>query len=295
MTQEQQKEILAAHALDALDEKERHEIDVLLADDASLRDEFDGLRETAAALSFAAEPLEPSAALRSRILEQIKQTPQNERPKFTVVQGGNNSGVAAKNVPSVVSEFGGAVTSRPSFWSRAASVVAVAASIAVLILAFSLFNSSRQNARAQTQIAELNQRVVEAEQRLEKTSGELAQIRSERELLASPQTIVAALGGTENSPQARARLVFDKQTGKAYLYVENLPDAPQGKAYQIWWISDPTKPAPGGTFHTTDSGKGELRDQIPAKDLNAGVFAVTLEPEGGSQAPSSKPYLISKL
>ena len=294
MAEKDYKENLAALALDSLDENERRELDALLAEDAQLRAEFDGLRETAAALSFAAEPLEPSAEVRSRILEKIKQTPQTEKPKFTVIEGGKNKSTE-KAVPAVVTEFGGMVTSRPGFWSRAAGVVAVAASIAVVILAYSLINTTRQNAQARTQIAELNQRITEAEQNLTKTSGELAQIRAERELLASPQTIVAALGGTENSPQARARLVFDKQTGKAFLYVEGLPDAPAGKAYQIWWISDPTKPAPGGTFKTHNNGKGELRDQIPSKDLNAGVFAVTLEPEGGSDAPTSKPYLISKL
>lgn len=290
MTEEEYKENLAAHALDALDETERREIAARLDEDASLRAEFDELRETAAALSFAVETLEPSPELRSRILERIKQTPQTEKPKFTVIEGGKN-----KSSVKDVSTFPVAETRTRGFWSRAASVVAIAASIAVVILAYSLINSLRQNADSQAQIAALNQRVREAEQRVEQTSGELAQIRAERELLASPQTIVASLAGTENSPQAKARLVFDKQTGKAFLYVEGLPDAPQGKAYQIWWISDPTKPAPGGTFKTHDNGKGELRDQIPPKDLNAGVFAVTLEPESGSQSPTSKPYLISKL
>lgn len=294
MAEKDYKESLAAHALDALDENERRELDSLLAEDASLRADFAGLRETAAALSFAAEPLEPSAEVRSRILEKIKQTPQTEKPKFTVIEGGKNK-YSVKAVPAFENESAVEIPRRAGFWNVLPKVVAAAASIAVLILAYSLVNALRQNAYARTQIAELNQKLVEAEQNLNKTSSELAQIRAEREMLASPQTIVAALDGTENSPQARARLVFDKQTGKAFLYVEGLPDAPAGKAYQIWWISDPTKPAPGGTFKTHDNGKGELRDQIPSKDLNAGVFAVTLEPESGSDAPTSKPYLISKL
>lgn len=290
MAEKDYKENLVAHALDSLDENERRELDALLADDALLRAEFDELRETAAALSFAAEPLEPSANVRSRIFEKIRQTPQIEKPKFTVIEGGKNKSAAKEPVTFTIAEARGR-----GFWNTFSKVVAVAASIAVIILAYSLINATRQNARAQAEIAGLNQRITQTEQNLNKTSGELAQIRAEREMLASPQTIVASLGGTENSPQARARLVFDKQTGKAFLYVEGLPDAPAGKAYQIWWISDPTKPAPGGTFKTHDNGKGELRDQIPSKDLNAGVFAVTLEPEGGSDAPTSKPYLVSKL
>ena len=294
MTEKNYKENLAAHALDSLDENERRELDALLNEDSLLRAEFDALRETAATLSFAAEPLEPSPEVRSRILERIKQTPQTEKPKFTVIEGGKNKS-SVNSVPKVENERTAPISKRGSFWNTLSKVVAVAASVAVVVLAYSLLNATRQNARAQSEIAGLNQRITQAEQSLNKTSGELAQIRAEREILASPQTIIAALGGTENSPQARARLVFDKQTGKAFLYVEGLPDAPAGKAYQIWWISDPKNPAPGGTFKTHDNGKGELRDQIPSKDLNAGVFAVTLEPESGSNAPTSKPYLISKL
>ena len=114
MAEKDYKENLAAHALDALDEHERRELDALLAGDAQLRAEFHGLRETATALSFAAEPLEPPAEIRSRILEKIKQTPQTEKPKFTVIEGGKNKSTE-KAVPAVVTEFGGMVTSRPSF------------------------------------------------------------------------------------------------------------------------------------------------------------------------------------
>jgi anti-sigma-K factor RskA len=98
--------------------------------------------------------------------------------------------------------------------------------------------------------------------------------------------------GTETSPTAKARLVFDNKTGKALLFVENLPDAPKGKTYQVWFISDPTKPTPGHTFETGANGKAELRDQIPANSLNSTIFAVTLEPVGGSAAPTGEKYLL---
>ena len=293
MSNEEYKAILAAHALGALDEKESREIDAALAVDESLRAEFEELRATSAALIYTSEPAEPSSGVRAQILQKIKQTPQDSRPKFTVISGGDSRMAKSTAVfgskPTEVLP-----TAKRGFWSYVPGVVAAAASIAVLILTYALVNATRQNAQAQTQIAELNRKNSENEQKLNQTSGELARIRSERELLGSPTTIVASLAGTENSPQARARLVFDKQTGKAMLFVEGLPDAPQGKAYQIWWISDPTHPTPGGTFKPHDNGKGELRDQIPAQNLNAGVFAVTLEPETGSPSPTTKPYLISK-
>jgi anti-sigma-K factor RskA len=288
VTEDLYKENLAAYALDALDENERREFEARLAEDAALRAELKDIRETASALAFAAEPLEPSDAVRNRILEKIRQAPKTEKPRFTVIEGGNR-GKTGKVVPAFVD---GTAVRKNRFWYVIPKIAAVAASLAVIVLAYSLFNATRQNAASQAEIAALKQRVQQAELQAAETSEELAQIRAERELLASPQTVVASLAGTKNSPKARARLVFDKQTGNAFLYVEDLPDAPAGKAYQIWWITDPTKPAPGKTFKT-HGHKGELHDQIPPQDLNAGIFAVTLEPENGSQNPTGEQYLIS--
>lgn len=63
MTEQEYRDNLAAHALGALDENERRELDAALAEDAKYCADFDALRETAAALSFAVEPLEQLARL----------------------------------------------------------------------------------------------------------------------------------------------------------------------------------------------------------------------------------------
>jgi anti-sigma-K factor RskA len=159
-------------------------------------------------------------------------------------------------------------------------------------LGVELYNTSQSNL---TQIAELNQKLVTAEQQLNEAQTQLMRERQERELLGSPASAVFSLTGTEDVPGAKARLVFDQKTGKAVLFVEGLPDAPQGKAYQIWWITDPKKPAPGGTFKTGAEGKGELRDQIPQQYTKASFFAVTVEPEGGSQSPTGSIILKSPV
>ena len=65
-------ELTPAYALDALDPSEEREYEEHLARCERCREELVGLRETAAALAYAAEPASPSPLLRGRILEAAR-------------------------------------------------------------------------------------------------------------------------------------------------------------------------------------------------------------------------------
>lgn len=290
MTEEKYKEILAAHALDALDENERRELDARLAEDASLRGEFNELRDVAAALSYAAEQLEPSPEVRSQILERIKNSsPIVESPqKLTLVRGGASPALEKLAMSDVI-------TPSRSFWSYVPAVGAIAASIAALVLAASLYNAVNDNKAKNDQLAELNQRLVSVEQKLSDTQAQLERNFQERDLLGSPNSLVIELTGTGVPATAKARLVLDRATGRAMVFVEGLPPAPNHKAYQFWFISDPKNPFPGAVFSTNESGNAIFRDNMPAKFLKSSAFAITLEPETGSPAPTGKPFLSAKL
>lgn len=129
-------------------------------------------------------------------------------------------------------------------------------------------------------------------QRKNEMEAELAREREARELLTAPDASVVALAGTETAPQARARLAYDRSTGRAMLFAYDLPPAPAGKAYQLWFITPDGRVLPGGVFSTDTSGRAEMRDQIPADGRNAQTFAVTLEPAGGVKVATGAKYLL---
>jgi anti-sigma-K factor RskA len=114
-------------------------------------------------------------------------------------------------------------------------------------------------------------------------------------MLTAPGAQMAQLSGTNVAQQASAKLAFDPQTGRAMLFAYNLPPAPAGKAYQLWYIADLAHPVPGGVFNTDARGGAVLRDQVPAAGRRASVFAVTLEPQGGTSAPTGDKYLLSPV
>ena len=271
-------QILPDSVLDALDAETRRS-NAAAAPPAELTE----WRDVYAQIALTAAPLKPAPECLDNILAKIKN--QSTVSAAKVLSNGHQIAAANSNVVQFPIR-----QSRRNRTKYAVGIGAIAAAIAIIFLSVALFRASRQS---NERIAELNQKLAHAEQQLSDAESRLEREQQTREFVASPETTVFTLAGTKDSPTAKARFVFDRKTGQAFLFVENLPDAPAGKAYQIWWITDPQHPAPGGTFKTAVNGKGELRDQIPAAYTNAEKFAVTLEPESGSPAPTGKAVLAN--
>lgn len=120
----------------------------------------------------------------------------------------------------------------------------------------------------------------------------LAQANEFIQLAKTPGAKVNELKGVELGSGATATLAYDKN-GHAMLMAEKLPGTPRGKTYQLWFIVGKNPPMPGKTFSPDSDGNGVLKDQMPKEALESAIFAVTLEPEGGSSAPTSPIYLRS--
>jgi anti-sigma-K factor RskA len=89
-------------------------------------------------------------------------------------------------------------------------------------------------------------------------------------------------GGGGGSPNDKLAASVSVDNGVAELTVSGLPDAPNGKAYEIWVIEGKTAPKPAGLF--TDTGESvALTRPAPA----GSTVAVTLEQAGGSETPTA--------
>ena len=119
---------------------------------------------------------------------------------------------------------------------------------------------------------------------------EVAAARAVNELLRDPATRVVALDAQPGAPNASGRIVWHEKAG-GRLYVSGLPPAPTGKTYEVWTIAGPT-PRPAGTFDVDSSGRA-AHAVAPAGEGPVKVFAVTLEPAGGTPAPTGPMVLAS--
>jgi anti-sigma-K factor RskA len=271
MAHEYFQEMIASHSLSALDATEERALEGHLTTCEACRGELDQWRLSAAALAFAGSIAEPSAQLRERILEQVKQ----ERALIQPGKPADAPDAGAKTLP---------FTSRKNIWISIGSLGAIAASIAVLGLIVSLFVLWRENRAVRSELTQLANQ-------MQSTEAELARERETVALLTSSGARLTELAGTTMAQNARATIALD-QNGRALLLVKGLPAAPPGKAYQLWFIVGNQK-LPGKVFTTDASGNGSLKDEVPAIARREAVFAVTLEPAQGVSAPTGQIFLVS--
>lgn len=259
MTHQDYQEMLALHALAALDQRDLRAMQEHLETCAECRADLDGWQDTTGALAYVADPVEPSPQVRDRILETIRAEGSRASEPAYVIQ----------------------LKPRRSDWFP--RFAAIAASLILVTLAALLVFLWQQNRAARIELARLS--ALNEEIRRE---GEREQ--KAVELLSSPGTRLAQLTGTKEAPAARGVLAYDPKSGRAILMTDGLPPAPAGKAYQLWFIVGDL-PLPGGVFATDSGGKAMSADQIPGEALPTAVFAVTQEAAGGARTPTG-PILL---
>jgi anti-sigma-K factor RskA len=121
-------------------------------------------------------------------------------------------------------------------------------------------------------------------------SDELAQINS---VLSSPQSRIILLAGLDPAPDSRAKVYWDVQ-GNRWVVSADLPPAPQGKVYQLWFVT-PTAKISAGLIKPDKHGHGFSVVQFPSSAAQLAAAAITLEPEGGSEQPTMPIYALGKV
>lgn len=87
---------------------------------------------------------------------------------------------------------------------------------------------------------------------------------------------------------ATATVIWSAEHAQSVLLFEGLGAAPHGHEYQAWYI-DAAGPHSAGVFQADDDSTAVLLEG----EMSAGVaVGVTVEPEGGSEAPTTEPFLV---
>jgi anti-sigma-K factor RskA len=281
MTHEEYREMLAEHALGALAADEARALETHLAMCAECRAELAAWLDTSSALAFATPLVEPPAALRSRLLETVRSMKPDSTNEAT-----KRSERATEEVSKQASPAATNVIQMPerkrSSWSAMQRFGALAASLAFAAFIIALVVLWNRNRAMEMESARLTRELQTAQEQLKSE-------QEKSEMLVAQDTRSTTLNGTQMAPRAHARLFYNK-AGKAMMVADELPPAPAGKDYQIWFIAN-GKPMPGGVFKPDAKGHVEMHAEIPAQARGASAFAITLEPQGGTSAPTGEMYL----
>lgn len=100
------------------------------------------------------------------------------------------------------------------------------------------------------------------------------------EVLAAPDAVTVELDGDTG---ATLRVVYSETQERAVVVGSALDAAPGDDTYQLWAING-TEPASAGVFRP--GGDGTVESSVTAPGVPPDAWAVTVEPDGGSPAPT---------
>jgi anti-sigma-K factor RskA len=264
------QELLASHALDGLSGQEARDLRAHLETCADCRGELAELRDAAALLAHAAEPVAPGDEVRRRIMREIQTQPRS----------------AAAQSPVVVPLSQGLSAA----WPNVLRLAAVFAFIALLLGIIVLW---RRDTASRREIAELARQLNRQQRELQVERDNVARQTEALALMNSPDGKKMTLAGTTTAPAARAMFVYDEKSRSGILMIEGLPATPADKAYEVWFIPKGLAPIPGRMFTVNANGRAMVSDSFPNAAGSAAVVAITLEPKSGSAAPTGAIYLAS--
>jgi anti-sigma-K factor RskA len=110
----------------------------------------------------------------------------------------------------------------------------------------------------------------------------------------APRLAMAVLSGTDGAPEAYGTIVLDPKDNKGVLAVTGLPALGADRQYQLWLIRDGQRRS-AGVFTPDSEGYGSMLLTVPTDFRDFLSFGVSVEPRGGSSAPTGPGVLAGKL
>ena len=123
---------------------------------------------------------------------------------------------------------------------------------------------------------------------------ELTRLNEAFALMNGADTTVTTFG--EKTPKPKGRLFYNPSMG-ALLIASNLPQAPTGKAYELWLIpkAKSASPVRAGMFQSQSDGTVMHMMHGPIDANTTAAVAVTMEVDTGVDAPTGSILIVAPL
>jgi anti-sigma-K factor RskA len=267
--QDSVQDLAAAYALGALSPEEVSRFEAFLATSPEAQREVAELREVAALLALGQAESAPSADLRERVVARVggSKTVPISRPS-PVSPIDTTPSVSRGRVP-------------PLYWGALAASL-----LAVIGLGLS-------SARLRNEMAALRETVASTEASLADRQRRLEEREATLNSIFEPSVKLYQLTAS-GDPEPGIQLFWDQKRNTAIIHGFRLKQVPGDREYQLWFIKD-GKPVPSVTFKPESTGHARV-EQIPVPvGGSLSAAAITVEPAGGSQQPTSPILLVGAL
>jgi anti-sigma-K factor RskA len=249
------------HALGVLEGDEKQAIETHVAWCEACAQKLAEARGRVALLALSAPAVAPAAAVKSRLLRQVRESATAEPPARAAREPARTGG----------------------FFGRWWAAVLVPVGAALAIASVLLWN---ENQRLDQQLANLR---VDVEQQRQ----QLQQAREVADLVTSRDTMVVPLAPQPGMPKGAAHVMYNEKMGML-MYEGELDPAPADKSYQLWVMPARGNPISAGVFTPGSDKSSHFMMKLP-EGVTPKAFAVTLEPAGGRSQPTGPKVLVGAV
>jgi anti-sigma-K factor RskA len=253
------------YALGVLEGDDKLAIESHVAQCAECTHKLAAARGRMAMLSLAAPPVEPSSAVKQRLLAQVRVDAEGE--------------VRTRTSPATSHAMQSRERGPGLFTGWRAAILVPALAVLVIATAW-LWN---QNRLLNFEVSDLGD-VVKTQQR------GLAAMREAVDFMESHDTVTVALAAQPGQPQGAARVMYNTKMGML-MYEGEIAPAPAAKSYELWVIPTDGKPINAGVFNPITGRADHWMMKMPP-GVEPKMFAVTLEPQGGMPQPTGPMVLV---
>jgi anti-sigma-K factor RskA len=134
---------------------------------------------------------------------------------------------------------------------------------------------------------QLAQRVAGLQSESAQQQAQLERAREIVSTLTSTDAMRVTLVAAQTPPQPQGKAIYVRDRSSLIFLASNLPELPPQKAYELWLIPKQGAPVPAGVFKPDAHGGATVIEPPLPAHVEAKAFAITVEPEQGSLAPTS--------
>jgi anti-sigma-K factor RskA len=167
---------------------------------------------------------------------------------------------------------------RRGWWPAIPWVLAAVAALMVGLLL-------RQNSSLRERVATLQSQSIAQQKELQKGREVVA-------TLMSPDAMRVTLVSAKTPPQPQGKAIYVRDRSSLIFLANNMPPLPPQKAYELWLIPKTGNPIPAGVFKPDAHGSATVVNPPLPAGVEAKAFAITVEPESGSAAPTSPVLML---
>jgi hypothetical protein len=285
---EEIRELAALYALGSLTQHEAHSFEIHMHEGCAVCEgEFRRFARTIGEMGFASEEVPAPDYIRDLLLARIERERQSAAPQVAQKYGKGLETPHEKAAPTVPLMITQPQREGPHIlpWILATALVVLA------IASYFVWKSSQDtNNQLQALLSAARMDAEELQKNIGSQKGRSRELEQIAAIANKPEARIARLIGQAATPSYAGAIFWDTQQNQCLVLGSFLP-TPQGKVYQLWFFSATAK-LPIGLLRTDSNGRVFMTLPVPKDTAGSTAVVVTLEPDNGSQIPTS-PYCVA--